>query len=1032
MVRLFAVIALLWAGSFDAAAQVYDLKTDWSDTVNPNGAWSYNVGNTVLPRVADWAPATAPGAQPAWAAAPAGRGHIPVWFRSVDRWTGIEPGDIVGHTDDPFNGAGRGEANVTWTSPAAGIADISLAVWYAANPGRSGIWTLFLNSTVLASGTLRDGGPYTRANPATFTAAGVAVKPRDLLKLMWVRSSLAGPMMGVDWRIDLRAEGGGSAPPPQPPPQTPPQPTPTAPSWQLNPTPALVGSAARFTAPVAPDSIASAFGSDFASGNFNAALDPAGNLPLELGGTTVEVNGVRARLFYVSAKQVNFLVPLETKPGVAEVVVRSETLRRISRGFTRVEDIAPAIFVQDTRNTGAILNAVTYRPGPFDAETPELPVSDRRTRLAIFCTGVRAWTGSRPIRTLARAGAMSASPMLAGVNLPFRAADREASALSPRRASLDNIRAEVRDGRGELWLLPVEYAGPAPGYPGLDQVNVVLPAAAPWSGALNLELWFGDTASNQVRLEMRPAAGQTCPAVQPCGDLSGPWRISEEAVLRCTFSDGQESDTETFRMSGTATKSFTKTGPCTYSWDLPLSGQGTVYNLGRNAEVSGNSVTVTGPLGDVAGAGSISKNEMRATGQVCGDVLNLAGTGELNGSFPVPEENVTVSFQCAATLSSQAQRGRIHVSAIHSGQFPGTDANYRTDSVSASGASPARYVFMGPDAEGKASARATVTGAEQFPPGLVKVRFALVDGSGIHPLGDGRLQGQTATLSASIRPSLYPEDYHVVAWLDTDDNGQVDPGEQYSLGIHWFRIVGGAAYHSSWALGRMAVAALRSKYPQSIAMLEAFLEDKHPALDGMAPPAEISVAEAARRQLRLSHHVGARLKTPGDGVIRSYTFSSQSGLATSLLRSRTLSDHLEREVAKHRSEIVAQLGAPGTARSFRWALADQWITVGAFCEDAFWIPACDDFDLKGALGEARLTSATLSLEAQRTDAGVRISSARFQGAVYDLYDWDYEKLLDRTFAVLQAGWTTLGNAGHVFALEINLDGAVDLSGVRLE
>jgi hypothetical protein len=502
--------------------------------------------------------------------------------------------------------------------------------------------------------------------------------------------------------------------------------------------------------------------------------------------------------------------------------------------------------------------------------------------------------------------------------------------------------------------------------------------------------------------------------------------------MRCTFSDGQESDTETFRMSGTATKSFTKTGPCTYSWDLPLSSQGTVYNLSRNAEVSGNTVTVTGPLGQVAGGASISKNEMRATGQVCGDSLNLAGTGELNGSVAVPEENVTVSFQCAATLSSQAQRGQIHVSGIHSGQFPGADANYRTDSVSASGASPARYVFMGPDLEGKASAWATVSGAEQFPPGLVKVRLARVDGSGIHPLGDGSLQGQTATLSASIPPSLYPEDYHVVAWLDTDDNGQVDPGEQYSLGIHWFRIVNSAAYHSSLALCRTAVAFLRSAYPHFIAMLEAFLEDKPPALDGMEEPAEISVAEAARWQLRLSHHVGTPLRTPTDGVIRSYTFSSQSGLATTLLQSRTLSDHLEREVAKHRGEIVAQLGAPGTARSFRWALADQWITVGAFCEDAFWIPACDDFDLKGALGEARLTSATLSLEAQRTDAGIRISSARFQGVIQDLYDWDYEKLLDRTFAVLQAGWTTLGSAGHVFALEVKLDGPVDLSEMRVE
>lgn len=37
-----------------SAAVVYDLKTDWSDLVNPNGPWSYREGNNVLPHVADW------------------------------------------------------------------------------------------------------------------------------------------------------------------------------------------------------------------------------------------------------------------------------------------------------------------------------------------------------------------------------------------------------------------------------------------------------------------------------------------------------------------------------------------------------------------------------------------------------------------------------------------------------------------------------------------------------------------------------------------------------------------------------------------------------------------------------------------------------------------------------------------------------------------------------------------------------------------------------------------------------------------
>ena len=50
-IALFATIAVL-ASSFpvttNAATQVYDLKTDWSDTQNPNGTWSYRQGDSLL------------------------------------------------------------------------------------------------------------------------------------------------------------------------------------------------------------------------------------------------------------------------------------------------------------------------------------------------------------------------------------------------------------------------------------------------------------------------------------------------------------------------------------------------------------------------------------------------------------------------------------------------------------------------------------------------------------------------------------------------------------------------------------------------------------------------------------------------------------------------------------------------------------------------------------------------------------------------------------------------------------------------
>ena len=76
--------------------------------------------------------------------------------------------------------------------------------------------------------------------------------------------------------------------------------------------------AAQFMQMVAPGSIATVFGANFAGGTFEADSIP---LPLQLGGVRVEVNGVPAPLYFVSGGQINFQIPFETQPGQASVVV---------------------------------------------------------------------------------------------------------------------------------------------------------------------------------------------------------------------------------------------------------------------------------------------------------------------------------------------------------------------------------------------------------------------------------------------------------------------------------------------------------------------------------------------------------------------------------------------------------------------------------------------------------------------------------------------------------------------------------------
>jgi uncharacterized protein (TIGR03437 family) len=99
-------------------------------------------------------------------------------------------------------------------------------------------------------------------------------------------------------------------------------------------------SAASFAAGAAPDSIVASFGQSLATQTASATTVP---LPTQLGGTTVEVNGVRAGLFFVSAGQINYQIPSTTALGTANVVIRSGD-GIVSNGTVQVVQVMPGIF----------------------------------------------------------------------------------------------------------------------------------------------------------------------------------------------------------------------------------------------------------------------------------------------------------------------------------------------------------------------------------------------------------------------------------------------------------------------------------------------------------------------------------------------------------------------------------------------------------------------------------------------------------------------------------------------------------------
>jgi uncharacterized repeat protein (TIGR01451 family) len=150
---------------------------------------------------------------------------------------------------------------------------------------------------------------------------------------------------------------------------------------------ASLGNEPATTKAVAPDSIASARGGLLANSTQQAQRLANGTFPINVGGTTVTVNGRPAQIFFVSPSQVNFLVPPQTELGTADVIVtNSEGFP--SRGSVTTLRSAPGVFTKSGDGTGEALalNSDTLQEAPFDP-------SEGKLRLTIFATGARNATG---------------------------------------------------------------------------------------------------------------------------------------------------------------------------------------------------------------------------------------------------------------------------------------------------------------------------------------------------------------------------------------------------------------------------------------------------------------------------------------------------------------------------------------------------------------------------------------------------------------------------------------------------------------
>jgi uncharacterized protein (TIGR03437 family) len=210
---------------------------------------------------------------------------------------------------------------------------------------------------------------------------------------------------------------------------------------------------ASFKAAVAPGSIISIFGSDLAS---TAAASQA-PLPTLLGGACVVANTTSVPLFYTSPTQINAQFPFEIAPGTATLSIRSRDAGKVSSNVTlTVTATAPGVFTIDGKQ------AALFHAEDFALVTSKNP-GKRDKDLILFATGLGAATPA------VASGAVAASNPL---------------------SSVQNVSVTIG---GHPMI--VAWAGLAPGFVGLYQINIRVPGNRVQGDALPVVVSVGSTAS---------------------------------------------------------------------------------------------------------------------------------------------------------------------------------------------------------------------------------------------------------------------------------------------------------------------------------------------------------------------------------------------------------------------------------------------------------------------------------------------------------------------------------------------------------